>query len=143
MNKDEIQLAIEILHKITLERHDLNRLTLIQYVNKSLSVSQSVREVRKLIEINEELINLVKHEEMEILYPFSKNKTAAKAFGMLFLKGYYDWSKLSEDPYELLKMTERMLGDLETSLTYLRKNIAEKASSGQTFIESKQRRRHL
>lgn len=131
MNQDEIGLALEILLKITAQRKDLKRFALIQKINENL------KDIRKLREINEELILLLRHEEMEILYPFLKNKISARAFGKVFLEGYFDWSHLSEDPYELLRMIEEMREDLETSLYYLKKNIADKSSIGK-----RQKRRH-
>jgi hypothetical protein len=141
MKEDEIQFAIEILSRITAQRQDTKRLNLIQHIHNSLSHPPSKKEISELIEINQELISLLKHEQMEILYPFSKNKNAAKAFGKAFLEGYYEWSKLSDDPYELLKMIERMLGDLEASEAYLNKNLVEKAPSGASNIQSRQKKR--
>lgn len=122
--RDELAFAVDTLRKVCTSRADTKRLdtliTLLLLSNEDLE-----KAIRDLIAFVDNLERVLKSEKMEILYPFENVKIANHDFGSKFLEGYFDWNKVSYDPYEQLAIADKMLDDVEVAKNYVQKALLE------------------
>jgi hypothetical protein len=121
---DELRFSIETLKCVCTKRGDVKNLG--ELVDIALSVSNEQEAAARILRLCEKLERVIKTEEMEVLYPFEKIKQATHEFGASFLEGYFDWGKVSADPYEVLGMIEKMLNDVEVSRNYAKKFLTDR-----------------
>ena len=122
--RDKLTFAVDTLRKVCTSRADTKRLdTLITLL--LVFVEDPERAARDLLEFVDNFERVLKSEKMEILYPFENVKIANHEFGSKFLEGYFDWNKVSYDPYEQLAIADKMLDDVEVAKGYVQKALHE------------------
>lgn len=126
---EEFRFAVDTLRKLCIARGDTKRLdTLITIL--LLAFENLEKAAANLLDFAESFERVLKSERMEILYPFENIKTATHEFGSEFLEGYFDWNKVSYDPYQQLGLVEKMLDDVDIVKEYIRKVLEELKRKG-------------
>lgn len=121
---DEFRFAVDTLRKLCFARGDTKRLDLLITI-LLLAFEGIEKAAGNLLEFVDSFERVLKSEKMEILYPFESVKIANHEFGAEFLEGYFDWNKVSYDPYEQLALAEKMLNDVGVAKTYVQKVVRE------------------
>lgn len=128
---EEFKFAVDTLRKLCFARGDTKRLDalitilLLAFSERTPSGEDLEKAAANLLDFADSFERVLKSERMEILYPFENIKIATHDFGAEFLEGYFDWNKVSYDPYEQLALAEKMLMDVEVAKEYIRKVIEE------------------
>ncbi len=121
---DEFGFAVDTLRKLCFVRGDTKRLDALITI-LVLAFEDFGKAAGNLLEFAESFERVLKSEKMEILYPFENVKIANHEFGAEFLEGYFDWNKVSYDPYEQLALAEKMLDDVEVAREYIIKALKD------------------
>ena len=121
---DEFGFAVDTLRKLCLARGDTKRLDALITI-LVLAFEDFGKAAGNLLEFADSFERVLKSEKMEILYPFENVKIANHEFGAEFLEGYFDWNKVSYDPYEQLALAEKMLDDVDVARDYIQKVIRQ------------------
>ncbi len=122
--RDELAFAVDTLRKVCTSRTDTKRLDALLTLLLHF-IEDPETAARDLLDFVDNLERVLKSEKMEILYPFENVKIANHDFGSKFLEGYFDWNKVSYDPYEQLALAEKMLDDVAVSKEYITKAFEE------------------
>ena len=122
---DELRFSVGILKRICAARGDIKRLGELIDIAFTVFMEDRQKAAGQLLEFIETLERVIKSEQMEVLYPFEKIKEATHEFGVSFLEGYFDWNRVSLDPYEVLGLIEKMLEEAETAKSYAKKVLVE------------------
>lgn len=121
---EEFRFAVDTLRKPCFSRGDTKRLdkliTILLLASENLENASA-----SLLAFIDTFERVLKSERMEILYPFENVKIANHEFGSQFLEGYFDWNKVSYDPYQQLALVEKMLNDVEVGKGYVQDVIRE------------------
>lgn len=125
---DGFMFAVDTLRKLCFTRSDTKRLDEIITI-LLLWFEDKEKAAVKLLELTEAFERVFKSEKMEVLYPFENIKAASHEFGLAFFEGYFDWSKVSSDPYKTLAIVEKMLNDIDVARGYVQKLMEELKSS--------------
>ncbi len=122
--RDEFTFSVDTLRKTYIARADAKRLdALLTIILRWFENPEKAASA--LFDFTEDFERVLRSEKMEILYPFENVKIANHEFGSQFLEGYFDWNKVSYDPYEQLAIAEKMLDDVEIAKDYIRKSLLE------------------
>lgn len=122
---DELRFSVGVLKRICATRGDIKRLGELIDIAFTAFMEDRQKAAGQLLEFIETLERVIKSEQMEVLYPFEKIKEATHEFGVSFLEGYFNWNQVSNDPYQILGMIEKMLDEIDVAKGYVRKIIEE------------------